>query len=315
MRTIRVFEEKLVELSLGGKLPGFLHLYAGQEATAVGICMHLDDGDYLASTHRGHGHCIAKGVDLNGMMAELYGRRTGICKGKGGSMHIADLDRGMLGANGIVGAGLPLATGAGLSAKVLGTDRIAVAFFGDGASNQGTFHEALNIAAIWDLPVLFVAENNGYGEATPAEYHMRVADIADRAAGYGIPGVVADGMDLFDVYAKAGEAILRAREGKGPTLLECKNYRYFGHYVGDPLTYRTKEEAEQIRQRRDPIEHFERRTAEEAGLLKTDELREIDAEVEQAIADAVTFAEASDLPAPEDGLTDVYVSYGGTHDA
>jgi pyruvate dehydrogenase E1 component alpha subunit len=156
-----------------------------------------------------------------------------------------------------------------------------VAFFGDGASNQGTFHEALNIAAIWDLPVLFVAENNGYGEATPAEYHMRVADIADRASGYGIPGVVADGMDLFDVYAKAGEAILRAREGKGPTLLECKNYRYFGHYVGDPLTYRTKEEAEQIRQRRDPIEHFERRTAEEAGLLKTDELREIDAEVEQ----------------------------------
>ena len=314
MRTIRVFEEKVAELSLGGKLPGFLHLYAGEEATAVGVCLHLDDGDTLASTHRGHGHCIAKGVDLGGMMAELYGKRSGICKGKGGSMHIADLDRGMLGANGIVGAGIPLATGAALTAKLSGGERIAVAFFGDGAANQGTFHEALNLAAIWDLPVLFVAENNGYGEATPAEYHMRVSDIAARAAAYGIPGVIADGMDFFDVYAKAGEAIARARTGEGPTLLECKTYRYFGHYVGDPLTYRTKEETEQIRQRRDPLEQFERRTAE-AGLLKSEELREVDADVQRAVAEAVEFAEAGDPPIPEDLGTDVYVSYGGARDA
>ncbi len=311
MRTIRVFEEKLAELSLGGKIPGFLHLYAGEEAVAVGVCMHLGDDDYIASTHRGHGHCIAKGVDLNGMMAELYGKRTGICKGKGGSMHIADLDRGMLGANGIVGAGIPLATGAALTAKLSGTDRVAVAFFGDGAANQGTFHEALNLASIWDLPVLFVVENNGYGEATPAEYHMRIPDIAERASSYGIPGVIVDGMDFFEVWAKAGEAISRARSGGGPTLLECKTYRYFGHYIGDPVTYRTKEETEQVRQRRDPLEQFERRTAEEAGLLANEDLRMIDAEVEHAVADAVSHAEGSDPPTLEDGLTDVYVSYGG----
>jgi pyruvate dehydrogenase E1 component alpha subunit len=315
MRTIRSFEEKLVELSLGGKLPGFLHLYAGEEAVATGVCMHLRDDDYLASTHRGHGHCIAKGVDVGGMMAELYGKRTGVCKGKGGSMHIADLDRGMLGANGIVGAGIPLATGAALTARVHGTDGVAVAFFGDGASNQGTFHEALNLASIWNLPVVFVAENNGYGEATPAEYHMRIPDVAARAAAYDIPGVIADGMDFFDVYARAGEAIARAREGKGPTLLECKTYRYYGHYVGDPLTYRTKEESEEMRQQRDPLEAFERRTVGEMGLLDADQIREVDSEVQRTIEDAVAFAEASELPSPEDVPRDVYVSYGGSDDA
>jgi pyruvate dehydrogenase E1 component alpha subunit len=315
MRTIRAFEEKLAELSLAGKLPGFLHLYAGEEATAVGVCLHLRDEDYVASTHRGHGHCIAKGVNPVGMMAELYGKRTGLCKGKGGSMHIADLDLGMLGANGIVGAGIPLATGAGLTARFRGSGQVAVAFFGDGAANQGSFHEALNLASIWNLPVLYVAENNGYGEATPAEYHMRIRDIATRASSYDIPGVVADGMDFFDVYEKAGEAISRAREGKGPTLLECKTYRYYGHYVGDPLTYRTKEEAEDVRQQRDPLELFERRAVEEMGLLTADELREVDAEAQRAIAEAVDFAEASEAPSPEDVLTDVYVSYGGSSDA
>jgi pyruvate dehydrogenase E1 component alpha subunit len=315
MRTIRAFEEKLAELSLAGKLPGFLHLYAGEEATAVGVSMHLASDDYVASTHRGHGHCIAKGVAPPGMMAELYGRRTGLCKGKGGSMHISDLDLGMLGANGIVGAGIPLATGAGLTARLKGTDRVAVAFFGDGAANQGTFHEALNLASIWNLPVIYVAENNGYGEATPAEYHMRISDIALRATGYDIPGVIADGMDFFDVYAKAGEAIARAREGKGPTLLECKTYRYFGHYVGDPLTYRTKEEAEDVRQRNDPLERFEQRATDEMSLLTPDELREIDSEVQRVIAEAVDFAEASEPPTPEDLLTDVYVSYGSPNDA
>jgi pyruvate dehydrogenase E1 component alpha subunit len=315
MRTIRAFEEKLAELSLAGKLPGFLHLYAGEEATAVGVCLHLSDDDYVASTHRGHGHCIAKGVNPVGMMAELYGKRTGLCKGKGGSMHIADLDLGMLGANGIVGAGIPLATGAGLTARVRGSGQVAVAFFGDGAANQGSFHEALNLASIWNLPVLYVAENNGYGEATPVEYHMRIRDVAVRASSYDIPGLVADGMDFFDVYEKAGEAIARAREGKGPTLLECKTYRYYGHYVGDPLTYRTKEEAEDVRQQRDPLELFERRAVEEMGLLTADELREVDAEAQRVIAEAVDFAEASETPSPEDVLTDVYVSYRGSSDA
>ncbi len=315
MRTIRAFEEKLAELSLAGKLPGFLHLYAGEEATAVGVCIQLADDDYVASTHRGHGHCIAKGVNPVGMMAELYGKRTGLCKGKGGSMHIADLDLGMLGANGIVGAGIPLATGAGLTARVKESGQVAVSFFGDGASNQGSFHEALNLASIWNLPVLYVAENNGYGEATPAEYHMRVRDVATRAAAYEIPGIIADGMDFFDVYEKAGEAIARAREGQGPTLLECKTYRYYGHYVGDPLTYRTKEEAEEVRQQRDPLELFERRAVEEMGLLTADELREADAEAQAVIAEAVDFAEASQEPSPEDVLTDVYVSYRGSSDA
>jgi pyruvate dehydrogenase E1 component alpha subunit len=310
-----MFEEKLAELSLANKLPGFLHLYAGEEATAVGVCVQLRNDDYVASTHRGHGHCIAKGVNIDGMMAELYGKRTGICKGKGGSMHIADLDLGMLGANGIVGAGIPLATGAGLTARLNGTGQVAVAFFGDGAANQGLFHEALNLASIWNLPVVYVAENNGYGEATPAEYHMRIRDIATRAVSYDIPGVIADGMDFFDVFEKAGEAIARAREGEGPTLLECKTYRYYGHYVGDPLTYRTKEEVEDVRQRRDPLETFERRTVEEMGLLSADELREVDSEVQGAIRQAVEFAEASEEPSPEDVLTDVYVSYEGSRNA
>jgi pyruvate dehydrogenase E1 component alpha subunit len=309
MRTIRLFEERLEQLSLAGKLPGFLHLYAGEEATAVGVCMHLSDDDFLCSTHRGHGHCIAKGVAVDGMMAELYGKRTGVCKGKGGSMHIADLDRGMVGANGIVGAGIPLATGAALTAQTRGTDQVSIAFFGDGAANEGSFHEALNLAAIWQLPVVFVAENNGYGEATPAEYAMKIRDIADRAAGYGMPGEIADGMDFLEVYEKAGEAIERARSGGGPTLLECKTYRYYGHYVGDPLTYRTKEETEDVRQTRDPLEGFERRCVGELGLIDADALREVDAEVAEAIERAVEYAEASEAPDPEEVTTDVYVSW------
>jgi len=309
MRTIRVFEEKLAELSLAGKLPGFLHLYAGEEATAVGVCMHLRDDDFLCSTHRGHGHCIAKGVDIDGMMAELFGKSTGLCKGKGGSMHIADLDHGMIGANGIVGAGIPLATGAALTAQTRGSGQIAVAFFGDGAANEGSFHESLNLASIWKLPALYVVENNGYGEATPAEYAMNITDIADRAASYGIPGVIADGMDFLDVYEKAGEAIERARAGEGPTLLECKTYRYFGHYVGDPLTYRTKEETEEVRQTRDPLELLERSVVEELELCDADALREIDAAAVAAVEAAVAFAESSDFPDPREVTTDVYVYY------
>lgn len=307
MRRIRAFEEKLAELVGSGKLAGFLHLYAGEEAVAVGVALHLSDHDWFTSTHRGHGHCLAKGVDPKRMMAELFGRATGVCKGKGGSMHIADLDRGMLGANGIVGAGIPLAVGAALTARTKRTGGVAVAFFGDGASNQGQFHEALNLAAVWKLPVVFVAENNGYGEATPHEFASSVRDIAQRAAAYGIPGVIADGMDLFDVWGRAGEAIARARAGDGPTLLECKTYRYFGHYVGDNLAYRNKEEAESMRRTRDPLEAFERRTAGE-GWLDAAALRRIDGEVAAEIESAVAFAEASPFPTPDDVTTDVYVA-------
>jgi pyruvate dehydrogenase E1 component alpha subunit len=307
MRLIRAFEERLSDLVTAGKLAGFLHLYAGEEAVAVGVCNQLGERDFVTSTHRGHGHCIAKGVDVRGMMAELYGRATGTCKGKGGSMHIADLDLGMLGANGIVGAGIPLATGAALSAKLKRTGGVAVAFFGDGASNQGAFHESLNIAAIWKLPVVYVVENNGYGEATPMEFVTPIRDLAARAGSYAMRSEIADGMDFFDVYEKAATALAHARAGEGPTLLECKTYRYFGHYVGDPLTYRTKEEAEDWRQRRDPLEGFERR-AREMGLVAPDALREIDGEVARLLDDAVAFAEASPLPTPDDVTTDVYAA-------
>jgi pyruvate dehydrogenase E1 component alpha subunit len=309
MRTIRHFEQTLNELSQAGKVPGFLHLYAGEEAIAAGVCAHLGEPDAIASTHRGHGHSIAKGVSLDGMMAEIFGRRTGICRGKGGSMHIADTSKGMLGANGIVAGGIALAVGAALSAKVRRTGGVAVSFFGDGATNEGAFHESLNLAAIYRLPCLFVIENNGYGEATPVEYHAPIPDLAARAGAYGIPGVVADGMDFFDVFAHAGEAIARARRGDGPTLLECKSYRYYGHYVGDPLTYRTKEESERVRTTRDPLDAFERRVTGE-GWLDAAELRRIEEEVERAVTAAVRFAEESPLPDPADLLTDVYVRYG-----
>ena len=306
MRTIRVFEDKLAELVMSGRLAGFLHLYAGEEAVAVGVCTHLTERDVVTSTHRGHGHAIAKGVDVHGMMAELFGRRTGTCKGKGGSMHIADLDRGMLGANGIVGAGIPLATGAALTAQVKRTGGVAVALFGDGAANQGQFHEALNLAAVWKLPAVYVVENNGYGEATPTEFVTPVRDLAERATSYGMPGVIADGMDFFDVYEKAGAALARARRGEGPTLLECKTYRYYGHYVGDPLTYRTKEEAEQWKQTRDPLMRFEERVLAD-GIMEEGNLRRIDGEVSALIDAAVAAAEQAPFPPAEDLLTDVYV--------
>jgi pyruvate dehydrogenase E1 component alpha subunit len=305
MRKIRCLEEKLAELVTAGKLSGFLHLYAGEEAVAAGVCAHLNERDVVTSTHRGHGHCIAKGVDVRGMMAELFGRSTGTCKGKGGSMHIADIDKGMLGANGIVGAGIPLATGAALTAKIKRTGGVGVAFFGDGATNQGQFHEALNLASIWTLPAIFVVENNGYGEATPMEFVTPMTDLAERAASYRMQAATADGMDFFDVYEKAGEAIARARTGQGPTLLECKTYRYMGHYVGDPMTYRSKQEAEDWKQNRDPLDGFESR-AVEAGIVASDELRSIDGEVAEEIAAAVDEAEAAPFPEVEDLLTDVY---------
>ncbi|MCP3983297.1 MAG: hypothetical protein GY723_02855 [bacterium] len=308
MRTIRRFEEKLQELVAAGKLGGFLHLYAGEEAIATAVCAHLSDGDHVGSTHRGHGHCIAKGVDPRAMMAELFGRSTGTNKGKGGSMHIADVEKGMLGANGIVGGGIPLVTGAALSAQVRGTKNVAVAFFGDGATNQGQFHESLTMAANWKLPALYVCENNGFGEFTPTEFAIPVKDIVDRAASYGMRAVIADGMDFFDVFEKAGNAIDAARAGEGPTLLECKTYRFCGHFVGDPTPYRNKQEAEDWIQNRDPLDIFERKAAE-SGLLLGDDFRTIDLEVDELLNEAVDEAEKAPHPAPEDVLTDVYVRY------
>ncbi len=307
MVQIREFEDLAGKNFAAGLVPGFVHLYAGEEAVAVGVCSHLTDADYITSTHRGHGHCIAKGVDIHGMVAELMGKSTGVCKGKGGSMHIADVDKGMLGANGIVGGGLPLACGAALTAKTLGTGAVAVCFFGDGASNQGTFHEALNLAAIWKLPVVFVCENNGYAEATPVAYHCSASDIANRAGAYEIPGVVVDGLDLFAVYEAAGEAIARARRGEGPTLLEAKTYRFYGHFQGDTITYRTEEEVLRYRDR-DPIAGA-KKYIKEHGLATEEELDAIDARVVADLGQAWTDAQAAPWPHPEEALTDVYVSY------
>jgi len=309
MRMIRAFEEKLSDLVSAGKMGGFMHLYLGEEAVAVGVCANLGESDIVTSTHRGHGHCIAKGVEVAGMMAELFGRATGVCKGKGGSMHIADLDKGMLGANGIVGAGIPLATGAGLSAKIRKTNDVAVAFFGDGATNQGAFHESLNMAANWKLPVLYVVENNGFGEFTPTEFVIPVKDIAERAASYAMTSLIADGMSFFDVYEKANEALAHCRSGRGPVLLECKTYRFGGHFVGDPLVYRSKEEAEDWIQNRDPLDIFEQQ-AVEASLVDSDDLRRIDLEVQEALAAAVEAAEAAPFPELSEVDSDVYVEAG-----
>jgi pyruvate dehydrogenase E1 component alpha subunit len=307
MMQIRVFEDLAGKNFAAGLVPGFVHLYAGEEAVAVGICSQLTNRDYITSTHRGHGHCIAKGVDIDGMVAELMGKSTGICKGKGGSMHIADVEKGMLGANGIVGGGIPLACGAALTAKSLGTGGVAVCFFGDGASNQGTFHEGLNLASIWNLPVVFVCENNGYAESTPVRYHCSASDIANRASAYEIPGVVVDGLDVFAVYEAAAEAIARARRGEGPTLLETKTYRYYGHFQGDQVTYRTTEELEAYKQR-DPIQSL-RSAILDRGIATTDELDAIDARVTKQLDDAWDAAKAAPFPAPEEALTDVYVTY------
>jgi acetoin:2,6-dichlorophenolindophenol oxidoreductase subunit alpha len=307
MRTIRAFEERLHEEFATGDIPGFVHLYAGEEASATGICSHLDDRDTIASTHRGHGHCIAKGVDVKAMMAEIYGKRAGACHGKGGSMHIADLSKGMLGANGIVGGGPPLICGTALAAKLQGTGGVGVAFFGDGASNQGTTLEALNLASVWELPAIFVAENNGYAEATSSTWSVASDNIADRAAAFGMPGVIVDGFDFFAVHEVAGEAITRAREGGGPTLIEVKFTRYFGHFEGDQQTYRGTEVAD-ARDRLDCLKRF-RDSVTAGGQLGTDEIDRVDAEVAALIDAAVAEAKAADKPTSADLLTDVYVKY------
>ena len=308
MQTIRLFENQ-VKIEFGkGKIPGFVHLYAGEEAVAVGVCSNLTDADYMTSTHRGHGHCIAKGVGIHAMMAELYGKATGVCKGKGGSMHIADLDKGMLGANGIVGAGPPLACGSALSSKTKGTDQVTICFFGDGASEQGTLHESLNLAAIWNLPVVFVAENNGYAESTPSEYHCSVENIADRAASYNMPGVTIDGNDVFAVHEAAHEAITRARAGHGPTLLECKTYRLNGHFEGDAQTYKIPEEQKKYQTELDPLKVF-KDNALSRNLVSEDDLRAIEDHTKTEVEAAVKFAEDSPFPEVQETFTDVYVNF------
>jgi TPP-dependent pyruvate/acetoin dehydrogenase alpha subunit len=307
MRTIRAFEERVHDEFATGEIPGFVHLYAGEEASAAGVCAHLDQRDSIASTHRGHGHCIAKGVDVKAMMAEIYGRTTGSCHGKGGSMHIADLSKGMLGANGIVGGGPPLICGAALAAKQQNTGGVGVAFFGDGASNQGTTLESLNLASVWNLPAIFVAENNGYAEATSSTWSVASDNIADRAAGFGMPGVIVDGFDFFAVFEAAGEAIERAREGGGPTLIEVKFTRYFGHFEGDQQSYRADEVA-YARETLDCLKTFRGRVIE-TGTLDESALDSIDAEVAQLIEEAVVEGKAAPKPTRADLETDVYISY------
>ncbi len=311
MVRIRTFEEEAGKLMESGKIPGALHLYVGEEAVAAGVMVHLRDSDQITSTHRGHGHLVAKGGDLQKMYAELFGRATGYCKGKGGSMHISDLDLGMLGANGIVGAGPPIAIGAAFSNKYRGTDDVTCCFFGDGASNEGTFHEAANMAALYKLPVIFVCENNGFGEFTRQERHQAIHDIADRAAGYGMPGIVVDGMDALAVYESAGEAIARARRGDGPTFLEYKTYRYFDHVGvrGMGVIYREDSEVLEWRQR-DPIALMEARLAEQ-GLLSADGAAQVHEAALAEVREAIAFAEASPFPEPSALMEDIYTTAAG----
>ena len=303
MQRIRSFEVAVIELFARGKIPGFLHTYVGEEAVAAGVCAVLRPDDKIISTHRGHGHLIAKGGQLDLMMAELFGKRTGYCKGKGGSMHIADPDLGMLGANAIVGAGTVIINGAALTAQYWDKDEVAVAFFGDGASNTGAFHEALNMAAVWNLPSIFVCENNGYAESTPQSYHQNIEDIADRAVGYGMPSSKVDGNDPGAVYLAAKEAVARARSGEGPTLIEAKTYRIRGHYEGDPEIYRTKEEVEAWK-KKDPIERW-RKVLLNRGI-SAETFEEIDARIDQELKDAVAFAEESPTPDPAEARSDIF---------
>lgn len=305
MVVIREFEEKVRELFTEGKIVGAAHSYVGEEAVAVGVAANLRPDDWITSTHRGHGHLIAKGGDPKFMFAELYGKRTGYCKGKGGSQHIADLNMGILGANGIVGGGIPIANGAALAARYNGTDQVAVCFFGDGASNEGTFHEALNMASLWKLPVIFVCENNLYGVSTRQDRHQNIEDVAQRGAGYGMPGLVVDGNDVLAVYEAAAEAVKRARTGSGPTLIECKTYRWYGHSLReDGSAYRSAEEVESWK-RRDPIPALRDKILAMGAATKED-TEEIHGQVVKEIEEAVRFAEESPLPEPEELYQDVY---------
>lgn len=304
MVLIRKFEMCASKLFAQNKLPGFLHLYVGEEAVATGVCSALEVTDYITSTHRGHGHLIAKGGDVKKMMAELFAKETGYCKGKGGSMHISDRDKGILGANGIVGAGIPIATGAAFASKYKGDGRVAVSFFGDGAANRGTFHEALNMAAAFKLPAVFVCENNLFAISVCARYHMAIYDISDRAAAYGMPGYSIDGNDVELVYETTKAAVERARRGEGPTLIECKTWRHRGHYEGDPDDYRTAEEKAEWMQK-DPIERLAKRLIEE-GICTQAELDAIASDADKLLAEAIDEAEAAPVPSVSALMADIY---------
>jgi TPP-dependent pyruvate/acetoin dehydrogenase alpha subunit len=306
MVRIRFFEKLVEEKFLGGEIPGFVHLSLGQEAIAVGTCENLRKTDYITSTHRGHGHTIAKGAKVDRCMAELYGKRTGYCKGKGGSMHIADFSVGMLGANGVVGGGFNLAVGAGLSAQLNKTDHVAVCFFGDGASNRGTFHEALNMAAAWKLPVVFVCENNQWASTTHMSEVTSVEDLVVRAQAYAMPGIVVQGNNIFEVNEKTQEAIERARNGEGPTLIEAKTFRVGGHFVGDPEKYRTKQEVKSQTDLHDPLKFFINKVLEE-GLLTNEELSQVEQEARQELDEALQFAIDSPYPDPKEAFEDLYI--------
>jgi pyruvate dehydrogenase E1 component alpha subunit len=304
MALIRAFETRVAELYRDGEIPGFVHTSLGQEAVAVGVCAALGPDDYLATTHRGHGHCLAKGVDVDGMMAELFAKATGLCGGKGGSMHVADPSRGVLGANAIVGASLPLATGAALSSKLLGQRRVAVAFFGEGAVNQGAFHESANLAAIWSLPLLLVCENNRYAEFSDSRKLTRVPSVAKRAEAYGIDGVTVDGNDVTAVQHATGDAAELARRGEGPVLLEMETYRWHGHYEGDEQPYKASGEDEEWRQR-DPVLLAERRLID-SGERSPDELAAVREQVRHRVEDAVDRARAADPPELEEAFRHVF---------
>jgi len=309
MQKIRKFEQAAEQLFLEGKLPGFIHLYIGEEAIATGIMAALNNDDYITSTHRGHGHMIAKGGDINLMMAELYGKKTGYCKGKGGSMHIADFSIGVLGANGVVGGGLPIAVGAGLGIKMKGTSQVAVAFFGDGASNTGAFHESLNFASIFSLPIIFVNENNQYASTASKQEMTAIENISDRAASYSMPGITIDGNDVLSVYETAKIAIERARTQKGPSLIEAKTYRLKGHFVGDPTKYREQSEVEKFWEK-EPINRFETQLME-WKVLNKENIDKINKKLDRQINEAINFSEKSPEPLPEEALVDLFVDDSG----
>lgn len=307
MLMIRKFEEKVEELHIKGILPGLKHLYIGEEAVAVGVISGLNENDLIMSTHRGHGHCVAKGASIKKMMAELFGKKTGYSRGKGGSMHISDFEIGILGADGIVGANIPIVGGAALAAKMRGTGQVVVSFFGDGAVNTGIFNEGVNLAAVWKVPAIFVCENNLYAISVAQKRSTAVEDVAKRAAGYGIPGIVVDGMDVVAVYEAARKAVKRARNGEGPTLIECKTYRFRGHYAGEgsrEWTYRSSEEVEQWMQKC-PIKNFKSRLIKK-GILTKQITADIERSIILEIEKAVKFGQESPYPDPEEALDDLY---------
>jgi TPP-dependent pyruvate/acetoin dehydrogenase alpha subunit len=301
MLLIRRFEEKVEERFRAGELPGFLHVAIGQEAVAVGVCRALEDGDVIASTHRAHGHTLARGTHPNELMAELYGKLEGCSHGYGGSMHLYDIERGNMGANAVVGGGLPAIVGAALAFQFHDEPRVGVAFFGDGATNIGTFHESLNLAQLWRVPAVFVCENNHWAESTPAKQHLPIADLSKRAEAYGMKSLKVDGQDVEAVYAAALESLEHAREGNGPVFLLCETYRLTGHYIGDPQVYRPEGELQKLRETQDPIDKLRDRLE-----LSEEEVEEVDREVVELVEAAVEFAKNSTDPKPEDALKNVY---------